>query len=278
MAKYYIKQPFDYITRRDLVKLPDWLWRLYMELRILAGKYEHGGLLESVADCAWELRRDPEQVVEGLQALAEVRLTELLPEGWLLVGFSEEQDAATSTERVQEFRLRKMGETKGKPHGNEDETNRFKNETQLKIESESDLKELNTIITSSPKQLETGAEYFDETQIPKLEPDQREFLVRVMAIFAPKRFKYFKSIKKLLDLRQRYADHDLIDALEWAAGKEMVPGEAVGAVAKAMPGWNITREQVKTGAKGNGNGHHAAPAANPLAEELARRRQQNGIQ
>jgi hypothetical protein len=150
------------------------------------------------------------------------------------------------------------------------------------VESEFE-EELNISSNSSKpeKPVETGSEFFDETQIKKLNVGQRDFLAKVMEILAPRRFRYFSSVKKLLDLRDKYPDADLLEAMGWAAGKEMVPGEAVQALAKAMPNWASTKAQITTGkSKGNGNGNGHKPAGeNPLAAELARRkaqREQNG--
>ncbi len=150
-------------------------------------------------------------------------------------------------------------------------------------EVESEIEEELSIISSSKpeKPVETGSEFFDETQIPKLKDDQRIFLGQVMDLIAPKRFKYYRSIKKLLDLREKYPDGELLEAMNWAIGKEMVPGEAVQAVVRAMPNWMATKAQIKTGppgkTNGNGNGHKPA-SENPLAAELRRRMeaQQNG--
>lgn len=113
----------------------------------------------------------------------------------------------------------------------------------------------------------TGSEYFDETQLPKLTEEQRIFLATVMAIFAPRRFKYYASVKKLLDLRDAYPDRNIIEALEWAASKDMVPGEAVQKAAKALPAWGSTKAQIKTG-NGNGNGHKPAEAAPPDLQKV----------
>ncbi len=103
-AKYWIKQPVDYIYDRQIAMLPDYLWRRLMELRMLAGKVNNGGMLPPVVDVAWELRVGEERLTENLVELAQIGVVTQMPDGWKLVGFAEEQDADSAAERQSRFR------------------------------------------------------------------------------------------------------------------------------------------------------------------------------
>jgi hypothetical protein len=103
-AKYWIKQPVDYIYDRQIAMLPDYLWRRLMELRMLAGKVNNGGMLPPVVDVAWELRVGEERLTENLVELAQIGVVTQMPDGWKLAGFAEEQDADSTAERQSRFR------------------------------------------------------------------------------------------------------------------------------------------------------------------------------
>jgi hypothetical protein len=256
--KFWIKQPIGYLYRRDIATLPDWLWRIFHELRMIPGLSERGGLLESVSSCAWELRRDSKQIMEGLQALAGVGLAKETPEGWLLVGFAEEQDALTSTERVQEFRKRQK-ETGEERHGNDLETERYKdetkNETQLKTESKIDSESLKKESLSLSGPIVEFLKMAGLQKFPKGQENQ-------LAILA--------------GLIEANGAEKTLGCARWLWSKpEMTLARAIRSMQTSVPDWTIEKGGPKT--NGNGNGHKPA-AEHPLKAELQRRleAQQNG--
>jgi len=126
-SKFWIKLYIEILDDPKMGKLPDFLFRRAIELFLLAGENGNDGLLQPVQDLAWRLRISETKLTESLSALSLVGVVHETPEGWVVSNFSKRQEAATSTERVHEYRKR-----------NASETYRFKNETHIEPETESD--------------------------------------------------------------------------------------------------------------------------------------------
>jgi len=143
MAKYYLKFRHDAVKDPKLMRLPDRLFRRFIELLCLAGELDQDGLLPNIDDMAWILHLDPAELTHDLQALSPTGMLQDTPDGWLITNFAKHQAAETGAERIARYR-------KAKRTGNEPVTNSYTNvtppvtntvpELELKIESESELK------------------------------------------------------------------------------------------------------------------------------------------
>ena len=115
MAKrIWIKLYIEMLDSPKLGRLPDDLWRLAVELFLLAGSQGNDGALPSVEQMAWSLRMPPERLQEQLQALADAQVLELLEPGvWVVVHFAKWQSPVPVEERVRQFRERRAQEKGG---------------------------------------------------------------------------------------------------------------------------------------------------------------------
>lgn len=262
MSDYWAKIYIEIIDDPKMATMPDRLWRRTIELFLLAKRHNQAGYLPSTKQIAWELRMSTAEVEQDLREIAAVGIIREEAEGWFVVAFAKRQAASTSTERSQQYRKK----TQAEQYYGDDATELQRNVVQsTETETKTETKAL-TLAPSAPvSQIGVKVE-----KVPGLTPDQRVFLDQVMAIIAPRQFKTIRVIDKLLELREKYPDSDLLEAMEWAAGKEMLPGEAVLAVVKAMPRWR-ERDKVPVTVRGNGNGHKAV-VLNPLAAALAKRK------
>ena len=111
-AKYWIKLYHEVLDDPKMGKLPDWLYRRCIELFLLAGRYDHDGMLPPVEDMLWTLHLPDEmKLSQALQMLAEVGVTHCDDKGqWWVKNFAKRQAASTSTERVRQYRKRSRNE------------------------------------------------------------------------------------------------------------------------------------------------------------------------
>lgn len=287
----------------DYMLLSDSASGIYTKLYLLAGRADAGGLLcnahkqYTVKDLAFILRVDRAKMETYLAELAASNLVTKEGEAFKITRFLDEQgpgqgankEAARAdwNKRQQRHRerVKKTKEEKEKEVENiNSETVTLRDVTPVSGMSR------NVTVTENkepppPPFKKPGVDFFDEKQIPELRPDQRDFLAMVVKKFAPKKFMYYEPIKKLLGLREKFPEGDVLEALEWAIGKEMVPGEAVDAIAKALPDWKQTKDIIKTGKK-NGNSGRSQPegigppdpkkTAGKAAELLAWQEKQKG--
>lgn len=105
-AKYWIKLYHEILHDKKMARLTDNVWRRCIELFLLAGEYDTAGQLPNTTDIAWELRQNEETLEAELLALQAVGILQQNEAGWLVVKFTDRQDAATSTERSQQRRQR----------------------------------------------------------------------------------------------------------------------------------------------------------------------------
>lgn len=102
----WIKLYTETLDDPKMARLPDGLWRLAIELMMMAGREGQEGVLPPLADMAWSLRRREEDLEEDLSKLSQaIGLAYNLKLGrWMLTHFSERQAALTSTERMRKMR------------------------------------------------------------------------------------------------------------------------------------------------------------------------------
>lgn len=102
----WIKLYGEILHDRKMAKLSDRLWRRAVEIMLLAGQEADEGILPHLADMAWDLRCEEEELEAELLALSEsigLRYDEEI-ERWVLIHFSDRQAALTSTERSRKSR------------------------------------------------------------------------------------------------------------------------------------------------------------------------------
>ena len=106
--KIWIKLHVDILSNPRMGRLPDNLWRRFIELCLLAGQLDDNGRLENLRDVAWKLRV-PESALENeVRQLAELDMLHLeSPLGeWVVTNFAERQRRRTAAERKREQRAR----------------------------------------------------------------------------------------------------------------------------------------------------------------------------
>jgi len=108
MAYAWIKLFISSIDNYEVEMLPDRMFKLFIQLQLVARKYNHDGLLEPVPDLACRLRTSEEEILDALRTMRETGLVAETPDGWLIVNFASEQAAMGGTDRVQQFRQRKQ--------------------------------------------------------------------------------------------------------------------------------------------------------------------------
>lgn len=110
-AKYWIKLYHETLHDPKMGRLSDHLYRRCIEIFLLAGEYDRGGLLPPLDDMAWTLRTDPDALAQDLHALADVDITHWTEDGWVVTHFAARQDADNSAERMRQLRKRKQHAT-----------------------------------------------------------------------------------------------------------------------------------------------------------------------
>jgi len=109
----------DWLNDPRYGTLTDDLWRLVMQLNMLAGEVDSDGMLPAVRDMAWELHIGLGTLQISLHHLCERGLVHQTPQGWVVTGFKESQAAPNSTERSRAFRKRRKSATQDEEDGND---------------------------------------------------------------------------------------------------------------------------------------------------------------
>lgn len=107
-ATYWIKLYHEILDDPKMGRLPDHLFRRAIEMFLLAGSEDNGGYLPKLADMAWRLHTGEEDVLNCLEALSKLDIVEETDDGWLVVHFSDRQDAASNAERQARYRSRRQ--------------------------------------------------------------------------------------------------------------------------------------------------------------------------
>lgn len=121
----WIKVYTEVLDDPKMARLPADLWRLAVELMLMAGKEGEEGVLPPLADMAWSLRRRDEDLEEDLGKLSQaIGVAYDLKLGrWVLTHFVERQAALTSTERKRKQRgsnaISEMGQEKPVDHSSD---------------------------------------------------------------------------------------------------------------------------------------------------------------
>ena len=132
-STYWIKLYHEVLHDPKMGRLPDNLWRRFIELCLVAGEYDQDGELPSLDDIAWTLRMDGEQLASEMDELSNHFLVHFDGDGWVVTNFSKRQAPVSGKERVRRFRERQrkeqyhgnVPETYEIPECNADDTNRY---------------------------------------------------------------------------------------------------------------------------------------------------------
>ena len=109
-STYWIKLYHEILHDPKMGRLPDKLWRRFIELCLLAGEYDQDGVLPPLEDIAWTLRLDDAELQSDLDALLACGMV-MADDGLLVVtNFSKRQAAIPGAERVARYRERQRKE------------------------------------------------------------------------------------------------------------------------------------------------------------------------
>ena len=106
MKRDWIKLNVDLLHDPRYGTLTDDLWRLMIQLNLLAGEMDQDGLLPDARDMAWMLRIGTGTLQIALHHLSGRGLVHSTQDGWVVTDFKENQAAPNSTERSREYRKR----------------------------------------------------------------------------------------------------------------------------------------------------------------------------
>lgn len=107
-SNYWIKLYIEILQDRKMARLPDNIWRLCIELFLLAGEINKDGELPRTEDIAWELRRnDVTELETMLLQIVTLGIIEQTETGWVVVNYAKRQAASPAKERMKQYRERK---------------------------------------------------------------------------------------------------------------------------------------------------------------------------
>ena len=110
MANYFVKLPLSFLDDPKIGRLPDWVFRCFIEFYLFAKENNRDGELQPVADMAWRIRQSEETVNDALRTLLEIGVVHTNAAGeWVISNFAQQQESsdATAAERMARFRKHK---------------------------------------------------------------------------------------------------------------------------------------------------------------------------
>jgi len=99
--RHWIKLWLSWLDLPRMGNLPDEQWRLAVELELVAGENGEDGILPSIPDLSWRLRRDPKQLEALLKSLEKTKTVVKQNRQWVVVDFAIRQSAVPATARKQ---------------------------------------------------------------------------------------------------------------------------------------------------------------------------------
>ena len=110
MADYWIKLYIEMLEDPKIGTLPDGLCWRFVQVCLLAGKYNNGGAIPNTPQLAWVLRKNSDDLDHELQQLAGVGLIERMVGGWFVKNFAKRQARMTNAEKQKAYRDRQHHE------------------------------------------------------------------------------------------------------------------------------------------------------------------------
>jgi hypothetical protein len=113
MARQWVKLWTKQLENPEIAELPDYLYRRWIEILMLAGKNDADGLLQPVRKMAYILRLKEAQLSENLMSLNQIGVVHQDDAGnWHVTNWKKHQ-YSESTDRVRKFRDKKQKEESG---------------------------------------------------------------------------------------------------------------------------------------------------------------------
>ena len=138
-SNYWIKLYHEILHDPKMGRLPDHLWRRFIELCLLAGEHDDDGTLPTVPDMAWTLRMNEEQLTADLHELQDAGFAHQDNGWWIVTNFAKRQAPVSSAERVSRYRDRKRKE---QYYGNDGVTDGVTNrytDTDTEVDTDTEL-------------------------------------------------------------------------------------------------------------------------------------------
>ena len=107
MNRIWIKLYLELLDDVKLVGLPEAVCWRFVQLLLVAGERDEGGILPPTKQLAWRLRMDQAQLLDDLRVLSEVGVVGRQGERWKVTNFEKRQAAMTEAERAARYRARK---------------------------------------------------------------------------------------------------------------------------------------------------------------------------
>lgn len=103
-AKYWIKLYHEILHDPKMARMPDNLWRLTIELFLLAGENNSDGELPPIEDIAWTLRDNPEHVETNMIELQRLGILSMSDGVWSVTKFIARQEPLPKDEYMRRKR------------------------------------------------------------------------------------------------------------------------------------------------------------------------------
>ena len=135
-SHYWLKLYHEILHDAKMGTLSDRLWRRCIEMFLLAGDYDDEGRLPTIADMAWTLRTDADELTRELVELAGLGILSENGDRWHVTKWIERQGPVTGAERTKRHRERKRSDNY---YGNESVTKRHTDtDTDVEADTEQD--------------------------------------------------------------------------------------------------------------------------------------------
>jgi hypothetical protein len=131
LNRHWIKLWLEVLDDPKMGGLPDDLWRLAIELFLVAGENGNNGKIPEKSALSWRLRRRENDLEILLKKLEKTGIVRQLKTGWVVSRFKKRQSAVPGTERTRAAR-RNEGTAGHGYSGNESVTTRYQNRTDKK--------------------------------------------------------------------------------------------------------------------------------------------------
>ena len=120
MANTWIKLYHEILTDPKMGRMPDRLFRRTIELFLIAGKEDQGGMLPPVEDIAWMLRSTDKEIQKTLEDLEALNIIEKTDQGYHVTHFVTRQESNLSGyEKVKRYRDNKSKVINDNPNDNQ---------------------------------------------------------------------------------------------------------------------------------------------------------------
>jgi hypothetical protein len=103
-TKYWIKLYHEILHDPKMGRMPDHLWRRVIELFLIAGEHNRGGVLPPLTEIAWALRLREEQLETEMIELQKTGILSSIDGVWIVTKFAERQEPMDKAEYMRRKR------------------------------------------------------------------------------------------------------------------------------------------------------------------------------